>query len=214
MSQLMLINPRRKRRATKARKSSRRSRRRAKRTMTLNVNPRRKRRTSRRRASFRRNPISSRRRGLGGVIGSGYGNFMKDMYPAAIGASGALAVDMALGVLEPMLPTELTSGVLGSVTRLAGAVGVGMIASKVAGKAFGAQVLTGSLIVTFYDLLKTLISTGSLNGYDMGWVSPAMNVNGAQMYPMQGIPYSSNVGEVGYEAEYVDGLGQYISEYV
>lgn len=106
----------------------------------------------RRRRSVRGRARLFRRRRSSGNISSFSGFTSNALMPAAIGAAGALALDMAWAHLP--LPPTLMSGPLAPITRIAGAVGIGMLAGMVAGKKFGGAAMLGALTVTGYDLIK------------------------------------------------------------
>jgi len=184
MSKLLLINPRRKRRAsTKRRTSAKRSTvaKRARRRPTTRIvvaNPRR--RSAARR--IHRNP--RRRRGASRSLGlSSLNGFIKHtLTPSFVGASGALGLDMLLAVLP--LPAMLQTGALRPVVRIGGAALLGIAASKAVNRRVGEQVAAGASIVVLYDILKNFTQT----------MMPALPLSG---YPSNLEYYSAgqNVGE-------------------
>ncbi|MDE2019678.1 MAG: hypothetical protein KGJ13_05035 [Patescibacteria group bacterium] len=100
------------------------------------------------------------------------------LIPAGVGAAGALGLDVALGFASPHLPAFLNNGVMKTVTRVAGAVGIGYVAGAIAGKRFGEEAMAGAITVTLYDLLKGMVKSAvpSLPLSGTGWVSPAYQV--------------------------------------
>lgn len=88
----------------------------------------------------RGNPI-----GLGGFVS-------EKLVPAAVGGGGALLLDVAMGILP--LPATLKTGALAPVVRVAGAVGVGMLAGMVTNKRTADRIAVGALTVTLYQLAK------------------------------------------------------------
>jgi len=199
-TEILLANP-------VGRRRSRRRHARRRRPMTAlqrkYFGPRRRARVTR----MRRNPVAaasvgalprrrSRRRRVAAYVGrarrrfssSGIGSFIsQEMMPASVGAAGALALDLAWGYLP--LPATLTSGPLAPVVRVAGAVGIGLLAQFAMGATFGRRVLNGALTVTMYDLGKGWLmdalpapaaalpapgANGGTNAFLMdGWASPA-----------------------------------------
>jgi hypothetical protein len=134
--------------------------------------------------------VSAARRRTRGVAGE-LGEFLtKDLMPAAIGAGGALAVDMVWPHLT-FLPDSLQTGPLAPLVRIAGAVAVGMAVSAVGGKAMGRQAMAGALVVTVYDIAKGMMAES------MAAPAPAATAH----------PVNAYVDGMGV---YVDGLG-YIS---
>jgi hypothetical protein len=120
---------------------------------------------------------------LGGVL-------TKDLLPAAVGAGGALALDMLWPHLP--LPAALQAGPMVIPTRLAGAVAVGIVGGMIAGKRFGTMMTIGAMMPTIYDIAKGYIAANNpapapsgappaphaqLQGYapldGLGWPSPA-----------------------------------------
>lgn len=132
MDELLLVNPRRRKRHAKRSRSHRRSR-----AGGFRVRRRRM-----------RNP-----RGLGlpsvrGVMG--------DIVPAAIGASGAIGLDVLMAYLP--LPDMLKSGWGKNLGLLAGALALGFVGSRVPfiGRR-NAQIMTlGALTVVAYNVIKPL----------------------------------------------------------
>lgn len=76
------------------------------------------------------------------------------LMPAAYGAAGGIALDVALGYLP--LPAMLKTGYAKHATRIVGALGLGWLASKVRiGKA--SAIGQGALTVAVYGLMKDLL---------------------------------------------------------
>lgn len=193
--ELLLINPRRKRRTvSRKRRSPSRSRRRrvsyARRNPIANLGSfgavrsyRKRRRSSGRVRRYAARARSGYRRAVSGNIGS---FLTQKILPAGVGAGGALALDMLWPQLP--LPDSLKAGPLAPAVRIAGAVGIGMIGRMVGGKRFGEEAMGGALIVTLYDLAKGAIASNFpslpmngmgafVDGYDqLGWMSPAQQV--------------------------------------
>lgn len=180
MSQLMLVNPRRKKRRKSRRKTS----------VVGFANPRAPRKSRRRRArrvsaasytAVRRGPRVGRRRRRGGGAGRKFGGLISGnivnstVIPAAMGGAGALAVDVAWGFLP--LPAAIKTGPMGPVAKAAGAIVLGALATKFVGKQIGEKVATGYLTVLAYNLARGMLQKAMpnvpLSGYDLGYVSPA-----------------------------------------
>lgn len=148
MAQLMLVNPR-KRHKSKARRRKNPSASKSLSTFT--------RKHFRRR---RRNPIR---------VG---GNMMQTVQGGAIGAAGALAVDVVMTKLP--LPANLTTGAMASITKGAVGIGVGMLVAKVGkNKRLGEQLAAGAVTVALYNAGKQMIGPSlGLSGWDdglLGW---------------------------------------------
>lgn len=201
MAELMLINPRKRRRAKRKmtakqrryfgkRPKAKRRRRTAvvaapKRRRTYMSNPRR-------RKKYRSNPI-------GGFRPMSFVN--QTLMPAAIGGAGALGLDILLGALP--LPAMLKTPAMRPIVRIAGAVGIGILAGMVTNKRLGEQVGAGALTVVLYDTIKgfakTTFPTLNLGDIDsdypqMEYLSPAPQVDDMGVY----VGDSNTVGEYVY----------------
>lgn len=188
MSELLLVNPRRKRvhrkRRTHRRMSAlqrqyfgkRRHTRRHRRVELMEANPA-KRRTRRRRSGKRRSirhRVAARAQRLRGFS---MNSFMRNtLMPSAIGAVGALSADVVLGYATPYLPTMLTSGVGATVAKLGAAVGIGMAAGMLTNRNIGEQVMAGAVTVVLYSALKRQVqaSLPNLHMSGMGYAGPAL----------------------------------------
>lgn len=212
MAELLLVNPRRRRRhkAAKSRKRRRSVRRfKVARRRHYARAVRRHRRKHRRAIAVvaRSNPIRrgrkrrrfSLRRYSSNPISSPMGFIKNALVPSAIGAGGALGVDVLIGFATPYLPAMLTGPTIRPVVRLAGAVALGMIASKVAGRKIGEQVAAGAITVTVYDFMKGIVKSAV----------PSLPLSGND-YPYMGFyqpGYPAGSSEMG---EYMDGVGEYV----
>ncbi len=166
------LNPRRKRRrnpiAAVAAVNPRRRRRRN--PIALAVNPRRRR---------HRNPIAlnprKRRYRRHNPRVAGLGAFkpraiLNTLIPAGIGAIGAIGLDVALSYVP--LPAQFQSGLWKNVTRIVGAVGLGVVAGMVVGRQKGQQVALGALTVASYTIIRDLVKENF----------PQLNLSGAESY--------------------------------
>src|ERR1700675_1201483 len=201
MSELLLVNPRRRRRKRKMTAKQlkyfgprrKRSTRRRRSRVALAATPRRRRRSRRRshtvaavrhvRRRRSRRRVTRLRRNPMHMGGFSTRRFLNDtLIPAGIGATGALGVDIALGYFGSFLPPMLSTGLPNVAVKLAAAVGIGMVAGAVAGKKMGEEAMAGAVVVTLYNLVKAQLMSAMpslpLHGYvgGMGWVSPSMQV--------------------------------------
>ena len=137
-----------------------------------------------RRRRYHRNPI-----GLGATLSPK--NILGQLVPAAYGAGGAVAMNLALSYLP--LPDMLKTGIPKQLTRLATALAVGWAGRKFLGRR-GEAVGFGALTVVVYDIVKGLIATsmpdiGARLGdfedvtlADGGFIDPASPVRGFAAY--------------------------------
>ncbi len=123
------------------------------------------------------------------------------LMPSVIGGAGALALDVAIGVLP--LPPALKIGPMAPLVKVAGAVGLGMLASKMVNRRVGEQIAAGAITVQVYNFAKAqLIKFGGgripgLSMYPDGFMNEY--VSGDEM-PGQ-IGYTDSGMQVG---EYVE----------
>lgn len=106
----------------------------------------------------RRNP-SSRKTLVDNVIGS--------TKNAAIGAGGALAMDVVLAKL-PMIPQDFKDGPMAPITKGAVAIGIGMAVAKFGKmKNVGLQMAQGGMTIAMHDFAKTaVLGPMGLSGYE------------------------------------------------
>lgn len=214
--QMLVVNPRRKRRRGKKRHMSalqrqffgggRKSRRR-RRSVALSTGSKHVRRSRRR--SHRRMSLGGRGMRLGSFNPK---SFINDtLLPAGIGAGGALALDAALTFAAPYIPASLNTGIARTGIKLAGAIGIGMIAGMAMGKRFGEQAAAGAVTVVLYDFLKPYAAqvVPGISGYDMGWVSPSMQI-GAYV---GGVDVSRRLGSYVGDAAYDGRMGEREEDY-
>jgi hypothetical protein len=81
---------------------------------------------------------------------------MKPLMGAAVGAGGAIGLDVLLGYAT-FLPDSLRTGTPRHFVRLGGALGLGWIAGKVFGRQAGAGVTAGAMTVVLYSIFKDLL---------------------------------------------------------
>jgi hypothetical protein len=229
---LFLVNPRRKRRKKSrkgrmpaglrkywaSRRGGAKKRRVKRRRHAASAAPRRRRR-SRVMGTFKRrrrkNPLFARKRhhrrhrrsnpfSVKGLTNS--------IMPAAVGAAGAVALDVVYAYASPYLPANLQTGMIGSLVKLAGAFGLGMGARKFLGREKGNAIMLGALTVTGYGVIKPLIASFAptikgLSGYadytSMGAYLPRPGM-GAYL-PKPGMGYYSPAAIV--QPSGVSGLG-------
>lgn len=123
----------------------------------------------------RRNPARRQRTGV-----------MNQVQNAAVGAAGALAVDVAMAKL-PFIPENLKSGPVASATKGAVAVAIGMAVEKFGkNKRLGVQLAEGGLTVALHEAAK-------------GMIGPAMGL-GQYEYDMAGLgDYSDLLNDPGFQ---------------
>jgi hypothetical protein len=112
------------------------------------------------------------------------------LLPAAMGAAGGLALDVAWNYLSPYVPTMITSSpYLIAAAKIAAAFGIGMLARKFMGSEKGNAVMAGAVTIQIYSaasfaLAGTLPGLSGLGAYMPGQLSglgspnPAPYLNG------------------------------------
>lgn len=201
MAQLMLINPakrptKRRRKATRSPAQKAATRRMlAANRRTSRAAPKRRRRnpiaasavsrvTRRTRRARSRNPI-----GMTGILGS--------ITDAAIGAGGALAVDMAFNYLP--LPANFKTGMAGTAAKAATAIALGTIGRKVLGRTAG-KMAAGALTVIAYDAMKGFVPGAAATVAGLGYMSPGLP---AGYLPQQGMGEYIRSGNMAGVSEYI-----------
>lgn len=178
MEKVLLINPRKRthKRATHKKRTVRRKRNTVSVSRAANPAPRRRRRVRRhsgfagvtRRIRRRRNPITT-------------GGIMATAKPALFGAGGALLLDLIMGNVP--LPASLKTGGMKHITKVALALGIGLVGKNFAGRKVANEMALGAMTVAFHDAAKETLSvampTLKLNEYitDLGYYSPGMIEN-------------------------------------
>lgn len=181
MSEILLVNPRR-----RARRKSPTRRRRARAS-----NPaRRKRRASpvrRRRASV------SRRRRRNPAPRLNVRSIQSSVMNAVPGAAGALALDVALGFIP--IPANFKTGLLGYGVKGMGAVLIGMLAGNVVKAQTATRMTEGALTVMIHGALKQGVSnflpnvpmSEYMGYYGAGW-DPNYSMGAYLSQPQAAIP--------------------------
>jgi len=144
-------NPRRRMTALQAQyfgKGRRNPHRRHRRRKHNPVSVRRRRNPARRYVTRRRNPSA---RGMMGAF-SPRTLIKGTVMPAAIGAAGALGIDVIWSFLP--IPINFKTGPMAPFVKILGAVGIGMLAGKFLGREIGQKAMMASVTVTMYGLVK------------------------------------------------------------
>lgn len=116
------------------------------------------------------------------------------LMPSVVGAAGALGVDVILGFLP--IPVQFKTGPMRSIVKIAGAVGIGMLASNFMKRETAHQIAAGAITVTLYDVMKDYLRQAM----------PTLPLSEADvMY--EEYPNLSYAGA----GQTVDGMGQYVS---
>jgi hypothetical protein len=188
MAEMLLINPRRRRKARKANPARRR--RRANPLALARVMPRRRRRNpiaavARRR---RRNPIGAMRRRVmrkrnPSMLG---GNYMMAIREALMDGFGAVAIDYAYHMIAKAIPGTAGSMLTPNPTSVGAADAVKAVLTVVLGNAlngvtrgFSRKAAKASLTVQSYQIMKKVLPaqiSGNLSG--LGYMSPAVLTSG------------------------------------
>lgn len=165
MAELMLINPRKRRRKVKSVRKKRHKKhrmsalqrkyfgkRKQKRSPVVMAKKSRKRRRKyavsvKRSRRYRRNPSG----GKFNVKG-----FMQHtLMPSAIGAAGAIGIDIVMGFLP--IPPQFKSGPMRTVVKIAGAGLFGVIAANFMKRETANQIAAGAITVALYDTFKSSV---------------------------------------------------------
>lgn len=130
------------------------------------------------RRRYKRRLIGRGKRAARGFMGS-------TLMPAAMGAAGALGLDILMGFLP--IPAVLTTAPAKYLVKGAGAVGLGIAAGYIVAPATAHQLTVGALTVVIHEALKNTLASampslqlGMLG--EFGYVSPGMIPSGMQAY--------------------------------
>jgi len=146
----------------------------------LLVNPRRRRKASKRRArkfsassvAFPRARRHRRSRRSNPIRLPSIGGAQSLMRPALAGAVGALAVNGLVNYLP--LPVNAKVGPLGAATRAIGAVLVGTVGRRIFG-GWARDMAVGSLTVTATDLARAYAAQSGINLSGLAYYGPGFN---------------------------------------
>lgn len=120
--------------------------------------------------------------------------------PSAIGAGGAVALDVLLAMLP--LPVAMKTGPMAPVVKIAGALGLGALAGMVTNRRMANQVAAGAVTIALYQVARTGLAKmtgGRVPGL-------AEYVSGYPMVDMSGVEFAPTVPALSeYVDEYVDG---------
>jgi hypothetical protein len=198
MAELLLVNPHRRRRRNPKRARRKHHAKAPALIVARRINPRR--RSVRGRARLvRRRAKRAHRAGIAGIKAT----FVPNLKAGAIGAAGALGLDVLMGALTSKftLPPTLQSGWGKYALKIAGAVGVGVLGSYVL-RGRGAALSQGALTVVLHDIAREQL-TAAFPSLPMGEYLTFAPVVG---YDYQtALPGSTGMGE--YLSEYVTGNG-------
>jgi len=174
MAEMLLINPKKRRRNPAAK---RRVVRRKNPAVTAMVRRKRNPLAAMRR---RRNPLARmrmrtrRRNPIGGAMMGGY---MGQIREAVMGGAGALGMDLVYGQINSFLPAALkrTPGVIGAgdAVKAVVTVALGGLLNK-ATRGFSAKAAKASLTIQAYDIMKSFVPSTMTIGY----ASPALIAQG------------------------------------
>lgn len=192
--EILLVNPRKRRR----RKTSTKRKTTAKRAA-----PKRRRSPVRRRRRVTRAKRNPARRG---VMGMAQQSFM----PAVQGSAGAIGLDLLLGYAP--LPPALQSGMARHLVKGVGAIALGGVAGMIGSKSMARNMTQGALTVALHGAAREMMQTAmpdiklGMTDYDMGYVSSGYVPNYGNDTPAA-LTDQSDMGE------YLSGMGEYLSEY-
>lgn len=198
MNEILLVNPRKRRKGGKRRAKSRRR-----------GHVRLKRHVSRRRRVHRVKARRYKRNPSGGSLSlrSVGSSFLPIVKSGALGAVGALANDALIGQVSKLsfLPAALQSGYGRHALKVASAVAVGAVGNMVA-RGKGRDLAVGAATVAMHDLLKDVIVTNlpSVGAY-LGDYEDVSGYNPAAL-----VDDSAGMGE--YIAS--PGMGEYVPGFV
>lgn len=213
MAQLMLVNPRKRRKA-------KRTHARRRKTHTTAHNPvHRKRRVSHKRRThakrrYATNPIGlnprhrrkHRRHYRKNPIGGGMKGLLGPVKMAAVASVGAIGLDLAWGMVGNRLPVALSTGPVRHIAKAVGALALAAIAGMVVKKETANTLGVGALTVVFRDALRDGI-TSQFPNVQLGDVGEYYGMQGMGEYYPAGVHGMDGLGEYDFGIHGMDGLG-------
>jgi len=183
MAEMLLINPRRRRKARRANPIAKRRRVTRRRNPLAALARRRRRNPMPAIARRRRNPIGlarrrvmRRRNPIGGRMGTGM--LMAAIREAFVGGAGAVAVDLAMGQINRYLPASLKTvpGTIGAGDAVKALITVtlGHLLAR-STRGLSRKMALGALTVQSANIMKTFVPATMT----MGYASPARIVRGS-----------------------------------
>lgn len=109
--------------------------------------------------------------GGGGFIGG-------SVMDSAVGTVGALLSDIAFNFIP--LPATVKTGAVGTLAKAGTSIALGMLASKVVGRAAAKKGVTGALTVQLYAYLKPMLAGAGVPG--LGYYGAGYALNGMGAY--------------------------------
>ena len=198
--ELLLVNPRRRKRRKSAKRSRKVAHRRRRRSHA--VVKRRRRRSNpvyrSRRSRRRRNPS--------------FRGIVNQIQPAVkaglIGAAGGLGLSVALGYLQPKLPAQLQAGYGLTAVKVLGAILIGALGNQVL-RGKGGALATGAMTVVAYDEVKKLMAA-QFPSIPLGeYISFAPVVGYDSPFGTEGL---NGMGEYLDAGNDLSGVGEYVSD--
>jgi hypothetical protein len=176
MAEMLLINPRKRRKHNPMAAKRRVHHRRKHNPVTAMVRRKRNPLEAMRR---RRNPMAAmvRRRRRNPIGGAMMGGYMAQIREAVIGSAGALAMDVLYGQINNFLPPSLknTPNTIGAgdAVKAVVTVALGGLLNK-ATRGFSAKAARASLTIQSYNIMKTFVPAS----LPLGYASPALIAQG------------------------------------
>lgn len=203
MAELMLVNPRRRRRRVKAKRKSPKKRRRMSALQRKFFGKKRTKRNpivmakkSRRR---RRSIIAKRRYKRNPSGGFSTKSFMRNtLMPSAVGAAGALGIDVIMGFLP--IPIQFKTGPMRAVVKVIGAASIGYIASNFMKRETANQIAAGAITVAMYDVFKGFMQQAMPN--------IPLSENDALIEEYPSLAYAG----AGYTVDGMNDINEYVSD--
>ncbi len=200
--------------ASRARSSKRRTVRKTRRaapSTTIRSNP-----VKHRKHARRSNPIAHRkhhrRTRRNPISAANMGAITSQLKTAAVGAGGALAVDVAWGYLGSMLPAsiateQVTPGTINYAyyaAKMAGAIGLGMLLRKVSPR-HAAAMVQGSLTVTMHKAATAFLTTAGTTASAVPLAMYPGRLAGRNPAQVVQLPSPARMGHMGHAG----GMGMY-----
>jgi hypothetical protein len=140
------------------------------------------------------------------------GNIMGTVMDSAIGAGGAMAVDVAWNFLP--VPVTLKAGPVGTLAKAGGTIALGMLAAKMIGGAMARKATVGALTVQIHNYIRPLLASviPGLGYYGAGYALDGLGRYISDTPSSLGAFVPNSLSDMDYDTANYPGIG--LEEYI
>lgn len=145
-------------------------------------------------------------------MGSLRGIVKGTLMPAAIGATGAIALDIAYGYAQPYVPAMFNNKWATLGVKILGALAIGYGASKLLGRERGKIATLGAVTVVGYGALKSALQTALPTVKGLSGYADFVDYNAGRSPPGVGAYMRPAIGFYSPAAVIPPGMGAYMPQ--